>query len=151
MDSIRKLTDYVFEDLQKVTSQVKISEISDFDKRNLFRIAFSSIEGLLFVLKTEILKRVDERNIDLTNAEKSILFEESYYIKNNGAPASKPLFISTKDNIRSTFLLSNKIFGIDFEPNYVGKNGMILLSLIKKGIQSYTLNLLKILKYLLVK
>ncbi len=129
------LLELLIEDLRISRSQFidkPISEIGDFDKRNFFRVTFSTTEGIISILKTDCLETVVDKKIALSTGENAFLREETYYLKSNGSIELKPNFINLKNNIKAFFLLSKKVYGFDYEPDFKSAGWNKFLKSIKK-------------------
>ncbi|WP_219033282.1 hypothetical protein [Shewanella algae] len=95
---------------------------NQFTRRAYIRSLFALIEGSIWVLKqTVLLAPVKQGNVKrLTAAEYALLSDKTFDLKSNGQPKEQTKFLKLPENIRFTFSVVEKYFGmkIDLE---VGK------------------------------
>jgi hypothetical protein len=72
------------------------AEDSAFNRRNLFRVFFAAVEGCVFDVKQTLLEAAGD--IGYSDAEISLLREESYELTDNGEVIARQKFLRVEDN-----------------------------------------------------
>jgi len=76
---------------------------SVYNKRVVFRVAFSAIEGLIFMLKTQLLDGLPIEEGTYSLAEIALLREEGYQLDNRGNTVVRTQFLRAADNLLFTW------------------------------------------------
>jgi len=84
---------------------------SQFARRAYVRSVFSSLEGIIWLLKQVCLTLQSASSSRIDPAEFALLQDQSYDLKNNGETSVQTKFLRTSDNLRFTFRVVNRLFG----------------------------------------
>ena len=92
-------------------------EDNQYTRRAYIRSLFALIEGTIWVLKQTVLHApIKEGNVKkLSAAEYALLSDKTYDLKSNGQPKEQSKFLKLPENIRFTFLVVEKYFGIEID------------------------------------
>ncbi|MEX1014365.1 MAG: hypothetical protein WDZ80_04360 [Candidatus Paceibacterota bacterium] len=112
-----KLLELLFEELKIANKRVESSN-EKIDRRFYFRIAFSTIEASLSLIRKLLLEFHSNNEIKLKPAQLVLLNEKIFDVKDNGEIYEKPFFISFKRNIKFTFRLCTDVLNLNFKVDY---------------------------------
>jgi hypothetical protein len=84
-------------------------------RRIMVRTLFAWIEGTVHALKRQVLEYYTEGRIELSQAEYAILREESYRLKDSGKTHAATTYPRTLPNVKFTFPIYARTWGITFE------------------------------------
>lgn len=93
------------------------AEDNQFTRRAYIRSLFSLIEGSIWVLKQTVLHApVSEGHVKkLSAAEYALLSDKTYDLKRNGQPKEQAKFLKLPENIKFTFYVVERYFGVKID------------------------------------
>lgn len=93
------------------------SEDNKFTRRAYIRSLFSMIEGTVWILKQTVLHAPvrDGKPKRLSPAEYALLSDKTYDLTSSGEPKEQTKFLKLPENVRFTFNILSKYFGIKFD------------------------------------
>lgn len=106
------MVEVLFEDL--IASAKLLSDNSQFSRRAYVRTLFALIEGMVYQMKKVALCAYESDQVEFTDAEISILKEETYELTKKGAAKSVQRYPKTLENIRFSFYAYAKVFKSNF-------------------------------------
>ena len=122
VDRLLEVFDALIHDWME-TQELLEKDRRDSIKRTCVVRAMAYIEGLTFALKT--LAR-DNYSAKLSPIEILALEEKQVQVDNSGRIKCRPSFCATLHSLRFAFSLLSRIFAVDLEINYGGKNWQCL-------------------------
>ena len=102
-----------------IEAQKRLQRVdSAFNRRTFIRTVFAAVEGIISLIKADLLKAAQRSPGAFGIAEIALLREEAYFVDTRGRPKVRPNFISLAENVRFIVEIANRHpeigYSIDF-------------------------------------
>ena len=121
MAKLKEVIDPLLILLRDAQAAEKFMEATEtpFSRRSYVRAIFAYIEGAIWVIKRSCVLATEEtKTKSFSVAERALLSDATYDVKNNGEVTTQTKFLRLPDNLRFAIRMSNRLFnaGIELRP-----------------------------------
>ncbi len=112
-------------------SSLANNKIDQFWARAFVRAFFAYVESSIYEMRLVVRAAADSGRVTLNVAERSLIDEESYELRENGKPEARPKFLKVERNLRFTLDLFQRVFGIVANVDFGGDGWLSFLTAVK--------------------